>query len=76
MPDGWEIFYEFNPLDSGDSWLDSDADGWDGDFDRHLSFDESYLNYMEFLNDTNPLVPDTDGDGMPDGWEVYFGLNG
>ncbi|SVC42634.1 uncharacterized protein METZ01_LOCUS295488, partial [marine metagenome] len=75
MPDGWEIFYELNPLDSVDAWFDSDEDGWDANFDRDLSFAESYLNYMEFLNDTNPLVQDTDGDGMPDGWEVYFGLD-
>jgi hypothetical protein len=24
---------------------------------------------------TNPLNPDTDSDGMPDGWEVQYGLN-
>ena len=25
--------------------------------------------------DTDPNNPDTDGDGIPDGWEVYLGLN-
>ena len=29
---------------------------------------------MEYLNDTHPFEYDTDGDTMPDGWEVYFGL--
>ena len=74
MTDGWEIFYELDPLSNGDAWFDSDADGWDGNFDLELSFEERYLNYMEFLNNTHPLVWDTDGDDMPDGWEVYFGL--
>ena len=74
MTDGWEIFYGLDPLNNGDAWFDSDADGWDGNFDLELSFEERYLNYMEFLNDTHPFVKDTDGDDMPDGWEVYFGL--
>ena len=28
-----------------------------------------------FLHRTDPGVADTDGDGMPDGWEVAYGLN-
>ena len=74
MTDGWEIHYGLDPKNNGDAWFDSDADGWDGNFDLELSFEERYLNYMEFLNDTHPFVKDTDGDDMPDGWEVYFGL--
>ena len=74
MPDGWELFYELNPLSSADAWIDSDADGWDSNYDDELEYDERYLNYMEYLNDTHPFVNDTDGDAMPDGWEVYFDL--
>ena len=42
--------------------LDSDGDG---------------LSNADELNlyHTDPLNPDTDGDGMPDGWEVHYGLN-
>ena len=32
-------------------------------------------NFMEYFNDTNPLVFDSDGDTMPDGWEVVFELD-
>ena len=74
MPDGWEIYYGLDPLISADAWYDSDSDGWDSNFDSELAYEERYFNYMEYFNDTNPLVKDTDGDTMPDGWEVYFGL--
>ena len=75
MTDGWEVHYGLDPRSNGDAWFDSDVDGWDSNFDMELSFDERYLNYMEFLNDTHPFDEDTDGDDMPDGWEVYFGLD-
>ena len=36
---------------------------------------EKFTNYEEYLNGTDPNNNDTDGDGMPDGWEGYYGLN-
>ena len=27
------------------------------------------------MNGTNPIDADTDGDGMPDGWEAFYDLN-
>ena len=74
MPDGWELFYGLDPLMSADAWYDTDADGWDANFNSELEYEERYFNYMEYYNDTNPLIADTDGDTMHDGWEVYFGL--
>ena len=74
MSDGWELYYGLNPTNSEDSWLDSDLDGWDSNLDFDLAYEERYLNYMEFLNDTHPLVWDSDSDSMPDGWEVYYDL--
>ena len=32
-------------------------------------------NLEEFLAGSNPLNPDTDGGGVPDGWEVKYGLD-
>lgn len=71
MPDGWEIanrqwiesagVWTLNPTSPIDSTQDADNDG--------LS------NSAEFLNGTSPNNADTDGDGMPDGWEVFNGLN-
>ncbi|HMP89555.1 MAG TPA: S8 family serine peptidase [Kiritimatiellia bacterium] len=81
MWDGFEYLYKFmtnasgvtriiDPIESGENDLDPDFDG--------LS------NYLEFLgpdglantNDwTNPGKSDTDGDGMPDGWEYFYGLD-
>jgi len=75
MPDGWELFYGLNPTLSSDAWFDSDSDGWDSNYDGELVYEERYFNYMEYFNDTNPLVSDTDSDTMPDGWEVIFDLN-
>ena len=45
--------------------------------DGNGSIDESELftNLQEYLNGTNPIVKDTDEDGMDDGWEDYFLLD-
>lgn len=47
----------------------SDPDGDDFDGDGLSNWDEIHI-YQ-----TNPLKLDTDGDGMPDGWEVLYGLD-
>ena len=36
---------------------------------------DGLTNAQELALGTDPLNPDTDGDGMPDGWEVKYGLN-
>lgn len=56
MPDDWELIYGLNPLDPSDAALDPDGD--------------MLTNLEEFSNSTNPLEPDTDGDGLNDGEEV------
>jgi parallel beta-helix repeat protein len=62
MPDGWEYTYRptLNPTNSVDGLLDSDIDGLN--------------NLAEYQNGTDPTSIDSDGDGMPDGWEVSNGL--
>ena len=46
-----------------------DLDTADFDGDGLTNWDEINIHH------TDPLKPDTDGDGMPDGWEVSHGLN-
>jgi hypothetical protein len=54
MPDDWELEYGLDP-DSDDAALDPDGD--------------DLTNLEEYLSGTDPLNPDTDGDGILDGDE-------
>ncbi len=75
MPDGWELCYGLDPL-VNDSLKDPDRDGFDRDLPRDgVQPDERFTNLMEFMSGTDPTDPDTDGDGISDGWEVYHGLD-
>jgi outer membrane protein assembly factor BamB len=56
LPDGWEISYNFDPLNQTDAFLDSDGDG--------------LTNSEEYQLKLDPTDPDTDGDGTLDGEEV------
>lgn len=75
MFDGWELLNGLDPFDPSDADQDLDDDGWDFNRDGTIEQWEKFTNYEEFLNGTNPRNNDTDGDGMPDGWEGYYGLN-
>ena len=75
MPDGWEVLYGLNPLSPSDADDDIDGDGWDFNRNFIITKDENFTNLQEYLNGTDPRNNDTDGDGMPDGWEGYYGLN-
>ncbi len=71
MPNGWEVQNGLDPLDSSDAhwcegdWAEGDSDGVCNDGDE-----DGLSNLEEFLNSTNPNSPDSDGDGLPDGYEV------
>lgn len=58
--DGWEVYNNFNPLNSNDNETDDDLDG--------------LINVIEFIEKTNPHNNDTDNDRLSDGEEVlvYF----
>ena len=75
MPDGWEVYYELNATNFRDADMDKDRDGADVDRDGDKSQEERFTNLEEYLNGTHPNSTDTDGDGMWDGWEVYYGLD-
>jgi hypothetical protein len=59
MPDTWEVNYALNRSDPADALDDLDSDGLN--------------NRLEYFNLTGPDDPDTDDDGMPDGFEVIGG---
>ena len=63
MPDEWEIVYGvvLDPADPADAAYDPDGDG--------LS------NLQEYLAGTLPHFADIDDDGLPDGWEIAYGLD-
>lgn len=67
LPDGWEAAYGMDPLvdNTGDPRTDADADP---DLDGLTNAQEAALG-------TNPFQPDTDGDGMDDGWEMRHGFD-
>ena len=60
LPDGWEWhnYPATHPTNALDAAFDTDLDG--------------LANSNEYALGTNPNVPDTDGDEMPDGWEAQY----
>ncbi len=64
LPDGWEVQYGLNPCSA------EGLDGAEGDPDL-----DGLNNEMEYILETNPIVADTDGDGLPDGWEFTYYLD-
>lgn len=58
MLDWWEVEHNLDPFNPYDATLDLDLD--------------SLTNLQEYLNDTDPLSSDTDGDNLGDGFELTF----
>ena len=70
------IFTPFpdNDLDGMPNWFENQHAGLDREnpFDAVLDFDgDGLTNLEEYENGTDPNNPDTDGDGLPDGYEVH-----
>ena len=67
LPDGWEAAHGMDPLaaNTGDPRTDASADP---DLDGLTNAQEAALG-------TDPFQPDTDGDGMDDGWESRHGFD-
>ena len=64
IPDWYEIKYGLNPYDS------SDGKGTSSDKDS-----DGLTNFSEYIENLNPSTKDTDGDGLPDKWEIDNYLN-
>ncbi len=88
MPDGWEVDNLLDPLDPADAYGDLDTDGLtnlqefqygtslqnpDTDGDGLTDGEEVALRAVWPCLD--PLVWDSDGDMLPDGWEQQYGLS-
>ena len=80
IPDGWEFAFGLDPTDPFDALLDTDGDGVNLDPDEDIYLDRLWRNIDEFryqslspngTNGTNPREVDSDGDGLPDGAEVF-----
>ncbi|MEC9457527.1 MAG: hypothetical protein VYD27_00960 [Candidatus Thermoplasmatota archaeon] len=71
MPDGFEYCYNslLNPANSTDAYGDNDDDGLNNIEEFEVSYTWGPSNF------TDPLDPDTDNDGMPDGWEHQSGIH-
>ncbi|MCK5529006.1 MAG: PKD domain-containing protein, partial [Kiritimatiellae bacterium] len=61
MPNLWENQYGLDPWHATDATDDPDND--------------NLVNLQEYHNGTDPLSKDTDGDTLPDGWEVQENMN-
>ena len=85
MPDGWESLYmESAGLDPTeyDGHLDPDGDGVSNIIEYEYGIPNNFDNPETILLDngvwlcgTDPSNPDTDGDGMPDGEEIFNGTD-
>lgn len=67
MYDWFELVYV---LDNGVDDADDDPDG-----DGLSNYEEFELGLTDPTKATDPLNPDSDGDTMPDGWEVIYNLD-
>ena len=84
MPNGWEVTFGTNPL-VADALTDSDGDGINNLSEYNAGTNPlvddwkgpSAFASASFLADTGGFnggySPDTDGDGMPNWWEIKYG---
>jgi len=74
LPDKWELAWNtINPNVMDPRVADTNKNG----IKDNLEDDDAdqLNNAQEFALNTNPLSADSDNDGMPDGWEVSYGLD-
>jgi len=73
MDDGWEFKHSDPDQDGIPTWWEKKYGfAWNDAIDKNLDRDDDgATNYVEYLNNTDPFNPNTDGDTKLDGAEVY-----
>ncbi len=71
MWDGWEVYFGFNPLSATNAALDPDVDALTNLSEFQISTNRLGSGFSPAAG-LNPNNSDTDGDGMPDGWEAQY----
>ncbi|MCK4614282.1 MAG: VCBS repeat-containing protein, partial [Thermoplasmata archaeon] len=78
LPDGWIDGWDYNPISGwffNYSKVDNIKEPWEGE-DINLNGNKDNFTYdQQVVNETDPNNPDSDNDGMPDGWERYYLFN-
>ena len=78
LSDDWEAFYGFDPNSPSDASEDGDGDGYTNLAEFKLNRNPNVAEVPSLdtgnLPDLRPGI-DTDGDGMPNVWEILYGLN-
>ena len=64
-----------DPLQDPDADPDGDGAGSIEEYQWYLAYTGVCVTATASLVSPDPTAPDTDGDGMPDGWEMVNGLN-
>jgi hypothetical protein len=77
LPDEWEENYGLDPDDATDAIENPDNDNLTNLEEYRYGKPGSWVEAIDgvWWGGTDPTKRDTDGDGMPDGWEVQYSLN-
>jgi len=74
-PDGWLLFHELDPLSPDHRTEDTDGDRISTTREWRYTDRQGLDDPDDWTDGLDPTTSDTDGDGLPDGWELRNGLD-